>query len=247
LWETDILSEIASLLGQLGFQGINLGNAWALSADAILEALEGTGIVVSSLGGPGELQSSSGVTRARGIATMRKCLELAKALDCARIDDHYLPWSGPLQPDERLVIDSLKELAPDVIRTGVEIDLEPMFNSKSTGVIDLQTRTVSLLEAVGAPGFKAVTDFWHMQMQGNDIARSLSQYGKYTGVVHLSEGGDKKTEPGSAGFDYRPGFKALKKWGFSGWLVLECHPSDNDLEASWGRGLKYVQHEWNEA
>jgi sugar phosphate isomerase/epimerase len=63
--------------------------------------------------------------------------------------------------------------------------------------------------------------------------------------VHLADG-VKRTEPGSLPFDYRPGFRALKKWGYSGWLSVECRATD-DPEAALGRALKYVKQQWAEA
>ena len=45
-----------------------------------------------------------------------------------------------------------------------------------------------------------------------DIGETLTLYGEFTGYAHLADG-EKRTEPGSLPFDYRPAFRALKKWG----------------------------------
>ncbi|HZP02522.1 MAG TPA: hypothetical protein VFD30_19730, partial [Terriglobia bacterium] len=74
---------------------------------------------------------------------------------------------------------------------------------------------------------------------------TLTEYGKYTGYVHLADGA-KRTEPGSLPFDYRPGFRALKKWGFSGWLTVESKATDNP-PAALARALKYLKEQWAEA
>jgi sugar phosphate isomerase/epimerase len=58
--------------------------------------------------------------------------------------------------------------------------------------------------------------------------------------------GEKRTEPGSLPFDYRPGFRALKKWGFSGWLTMESVATDNP-EAALRRALLYLKQQWSEA
>ena len=47
-------------------------------------------------------------------------------------------------------------------------------------------------------------------------------------------------------FDYRPGFKTLKKAGFCGWLTVESGASDNP-DAALERALKYVRRQWQEA
>jgi len=48
-WATKPLREMAGLLRQLGYQGIDLGEAWVLTPEAILEALEGTAIMEQGL------------------------------------------------------------------------------------------------------------------------------------------------------------------------------------------------------
>ena len=58
--------------------------------------------------------------------------------------------------------------------------------------------------------------------------------------------GAKRTEPGSLPFDYRPGFRALKKWNYAGWLTVESNATDNP-EAALGRALAYLRRQWSEA
>jgi len=84
-----------------------------------------------------------------------------------------------------------------------------------------------------------------MQLEEKDIGETLTRDGKYTGYVHLADG-EKRTEPGSLPFDYRPGFRALKKWGYSGWLTVESRATDNP-EAALARALKYLEEQWSEA
>jgi sugar phosphate isomerase/epimerase len=84
-----------------------------------------------------------------------------------------------------------------------------------------------------------------MQMKERDLAATLASYGKYTGYVHLADGA-QRTEPGSLPFDYRPGFRALKKHGFKEWLTVESGATDQP-EAALGRAHKYLRQQWNEA
>jgi len=82
-------------------------------------------------------------------------------------------------------------------------------------------------------------------VEEQDIVDTLTRYGKYTGYVHLADG-VKRTEPGSLPFDYRPGFKALKKEGYRGWLTVESRASD-DPDAALERALRYIRRQWEEA
>ena len=150
------------------------------------------------------------------------------------------------QAEERLLVAELKELAPDIQRTGVNLMLEPC-NQKETHFLFLQSQAAGIIEAVGAPGFKLLSDFYHMQLEEKDIAATLRQYGKHTVYVHLADG-KNRTEPGSLPFDYRPGFRALKDCGFSGWLNMEfSRASDDNPEAALARALAYIKKQWAEA
>jgi hydroxypyruvate isomerase len=85
----------------------------------------------------------------------------------------------------------------------------------------------------------------HMQMEEQNLAATLASCGKYTGCVHFADGA-QRTEPGSLPFHYRPGFRALKKHGFKGWLTVEPGAADPP-EAALGRAHQYLRQQWNEA
>ena len=108
-----------------------------------------------------------------------------------------------------------------------------------------QSQAASIIERVGSPGLGILSDFYHMQIEEPSIAETLGVHGRLTRYVHLADG-EKRTEPGSLPFDYRPGFHALKKWGYSGWLTVESKFTDTP-EAALGRALKYLQQQWAEA
>lgn len=142
------------------------------------------------------------------------------------------------------MVAGLKELASDVERSGVTLLLEPC-NRKETHFMNLQSQAAQIIERVGSPGFGILSDFYHMQLGEPNIAATLAEYGKYTRYVHLADG-ERRTEPGSLPFDYRPGFHELKKWGYSGWLTVESKASDTP-EAALKRALAYLRQQWSEA
>jgi sugar phosphate isomerase/epimerase len=249
------LRERALLVKKLGYDGIELGNEWSdQSVESIQEQLQGIGIAVSAIVGSIKLLDTDPQVRAQAVELDRRRLEMAKALDASAVIE--VPVFGPnrfpdLSPimtsreiEERLLVAELKELIADVQRTGVPIIIEPL-TKEETHFMNLQSQGADAIEAVGAPGFKLLSDFYHMQMEEKDIAATLARYGKYTAYVHLADGKARK-EPGSLPFDYRPGFRALKKWGFSGWLTVESGATDNPA-AALGRALAYLKQQWSEA
>jgi sugar phosphate isomerase/epimerase len=249
------IRERALLLQRLGYEGLELGSEFlAGTADSILKELEGTGIVISAIVGSIRLLDTDPKVRAEAIELDRRRLEMARELGASGVIEvpvfgpnrfqDLSPLMTPREIEDRLLIAGLKQLAPDVARTGVNLLIEPL-TKKETHYMNLQSHGAQIIQAVGAPGFKLLSDFYHMQMEEKDIAATLAEDGKYTGYVHLADGA-KRTEPGSLPFDYRPGFGALKEAGFSGWLTVECGATDNP-EAALARALKYIKQQWGEA
>lgn len=249
------IRERALLLQKLGYDGLELGHEFLdQSPDAILEQIRGTGIVISTIVGSIKLLDLDPAVREQAVETDRKRLEMAKALGALGVIEvpvfgpnrfqDLSPVMNPLEIKDRLLVAGLKQLIPDVARTGVNILIEPL-TKKETHYMNLQSHGAQIIESVGAPGFKLLSDFYHMQMEEKDIGATLSEFGKHTAYVHLADG-ERRTEPGSLPFDYRPGFRGLKKWGFSGWLTVESGATDT-AEAALGRALKYLKKQWAEA
>ncbi len=249
------IRERALLLQRLGYQGLELGQEFMdQSVESIQKEIEGTGIVISAIVGSIKLLDPDPQARAQAIELDRRRLVMAKALGATGVIEvptfgrtrfqDLSPLMSPHEIEDRLLIAGLKQLAPDVARTGVNILLEPV-NKKETHYMNLQEQGVRIIRAVGAPGFKLLSDFYHMQLEERDIGETLTRYGQYTAYCHLADG-EKRTEPGSLPFDYRPGFRALKKAGFSGWLTIECKALDKPEPAA-ARALKYLKQQWSEA
>jgi len=250
-----MLRERAVLVKRLGYDGIELGDEWSdHPLEALQEQLVGIDIAVSAMVGSIKLLDTDAQVRAQAVELDRKRLEVAQALGASALIE--VPTFGPnrfqdLSPimtpreiEDRLLVAGLKQLILDVQRTGVKLMIEPC-NRKETHYIYQQSQAAEIIEAVDAPGFVLLSDFYHMQLEEKDIGETLSRYGKYTAYVHLADGA-ARTEPGSLPFDYRPGFRALKKWGFSGWLTVESKATDNP-EAALGRALPYLKQQWSEA
>ncbi len=249
------LRERAMLVHRLGYDGIELGQEWLdQPLESIQEQIGGTGVAVSAIVGSIGLLDTDPQKRAAAVELDRRRLRMAKALgaDCiievpvfgpTKFQD-LSPLMTPREVEEKLLVAGLKQLTSDVADSGVILLLEPC-NHKETHFMNRQEQAAQTIDAVGAPGFRTLSDFYHMQIEEKDIGETLSRYGKYTAYVHLADG-EKRTEPGSLPFDYRPGFHALKRWGYSGWLTVESGFTDNP-EAALGRALTYLKRQWSEA
>ncbi len=247
--KTMSLRDRARLVRQLGYDGIELGPEWLnQNTDSIRQELEGTGVAVSAIVGSLKLLDADPQKRAGAVELDRLRLGMARELGANCLIE--VPIFGPARPmipralEDEWLVAGLQQLAEDVKRTGITVLLEPL-TRKETHFMNLQSEGVNTIHSVGAPGFKLLSDFYHMQLEEKDIGETLARGGKYTGYVHLADG-EQRTEPGSLPFDYRPGFRALKKWGYSGWLTVESKATD-DPQAALARALKYLQSQWHEA
>jgi sugar phosphate isomerase/epimerase len=239
------------LLSRLGYQGIELGPEYLeQSADQISRQLSGTGISVSAIVGSIKLLDPDPAVRAAAVELDRQRLELARQLGAAGVIE--VPTFGPCRfdqgPDTALedgiLVEGLKLLAPAVSRTGVRILLEPL-TRKETHYMNRQAHGAQIIGSVGEPGFALLSDFYHMQMEEEDIAATLERFGGHTAYVHLADG-EKRTEPGSLPFDYRPGFRQLWYHGYSGWLTVESGATDSP-EPALVRARQYILGQWHEA
>ncbi len=249
------LRERALLLHRLGYDGIELGPEWLNQpAASILKELQGTGIAVSAIVGSLQLLNTDPAKRAEALELDRRRLEMARELKADAVIEvpvfgpnqfqDLSPVMTPREIEDRLLVAALKQLAPDVRRTGVTLLLEPL-TRKETHYMNLQSHGADIIRTVGEPGFKLLSDFYHMTAEEKDVAETLARHGKHTAYVHLADP-VKRTEPGSLSYDYRPAFRELKKWGYAGWLTVESGATDTP-EAALGRALKYLKRQWAEA
>jgi sugar phosphate isomerase/epimerase len=241
------LRERAQLVKRLGYDGIELGPEWLdQPASAIRQQVAGT-VPVSAIVGSLQLLNPDPQKRSEAVELDRRRIALAKDIGAEFVIEVPIFGKrviGPNEVEDKLLISGLKQLAPDLERSGVTILLEPL-TRKETHYMNLQAHGASIIEAAGPNGLRLLSDFYHMQMEEKDIADTLNRYGKYTAYVHLADG-EKRTEPGSLPFDYRPGFRALKKAGFHGWLTMESSATDSP-EAALARALTYIKRQWAEA
>ena len=251
----DDLASRAQLARALGYDGIELGPEFLdRSAEEIRAALDGTGVAVSAIVGSLNLLDPDADVRARAVALDRQRLQMAQTLGASgvievpafgvcRFPESANTWP-PHRQEDTLLIAGLQALAPDIARTGVRLLLEPL-TKRETHYMNLQAHGARVIAEARTPGVSLLSDFYHMQMEEQDIGDTLSLHGAHTAYVHLADGA-ARTEPGSLPFDYRPGFHALKRAGFGGWLTMECKASDN-AEAALARALAYIKRQWAEA
>ncbi len=125
---------------------------------------------------------------------------------------------------------------------GIVIAVESL-NRSETNFLTKLDEVITLVDAVGSPGFRAVADLYHMarEDEGPDLIRKAGPRIRH---CHIAEK-EKRTAPGTAGDDFRPYFKALKETGYAGGLSLECGWKDFDAQAA--TAVQTLRRQWAEA
>jgi sugar phosphate isomerase/epimerase len=104
-------------------------------------------------------------------------------------------------------------------RCGVTIALEPLNSGEANFINSLKEGAV-VVEAVHHPSFRLLADIYHMLREG-ETPDAIETYGSHLRHCHIAEK-DQRTPPGSAGDDFKPFLRALKKIGYKGGISIEC-------------------------
>ncbi|HIE28020.1 TPA: sugar phosphate isomerase/epimerase, partial [Candidatus Poribacteria bacterium] len=67
---------------------------------------------------------------------------------------------------------------------------------------------------------KIMADFFHMNIEEEDIAQSLKQAASYVQHVHLAD--STRLLPGYGHTDFKKPFAVLKEIGYDKYMALEC-------------------------
>jgi sugar phosphate isomerase/epimerase len=104
-------------------------------------------------------------------------------------------------------------------RYGTIIALEPL-NSGETNFINSLKEGGAIVEAVGHPNFKLLADIYHM-LRENEAPDAIETQARHLQHCHIAEK-DQRTPPGTAGDDFKPYLRALKKINYQGGMSIEC-------------------------
>ena len=124
---------------------------------------------------------------------------------------------------------------------GIIIAIENL-NHKETNFVLSVSQAIDIVKAVNRPSFRLTVDIYHMLVEGEpadviELASGLLVH------CHIAEETDR-AYPGKTGADFRPYFKAMRKIGFRGKIMIESKWWDFDMEAP--KALKYLQRQLSE-
>lgn len=246
------LRERLAALGRMGYEGVEPLASTSLPVDEIKAAFAASSIRPCVIGGSRLLFDPDKDLRAEGMAQMRHGIELAAEIGSPGI--LIAAFMTPDWPDlspigtgpelkRRVLVAQLQELAPLAESRGVQFVLEPL-NRYESNVIRSLDDGVALCEQIGSPAARIMADFFHMQIEEDDIPASIRAAGPY--IVHVHVAGSSRKQPNIGHLDLKPGFRALKEIGYEGPISLEHRVVGSPEEALTEAG-RFVRREWDAA
>lgn len=174
---------------------------------------------------PGDLKLVGPETKHdEAVAYATKALERAKLLGiqiivlgsggARKVPDKF----DPARAEEQFV-QVVKRLGAAAEKQGVVIAMESL-NRTETNFGNTLRGCLKLIKAVDHPNVKLVADMYHM-LKEDESPESIVETGARLAHCHIAEKA-QRTPPGSAGDDFKPYLRALKKIGYGGGISLEC-------------------------
>jgi len=133
------------------------------------------------------------------------------------------PLMSPLEIEDKLMVEALKELGPIAAEAGTLFMLEPL-NRYEQHYLKQQAdgkRVMDLAKAAGVSGgVGLLSDFFHMHIEETNTPHAFQDAAGYTTHIHLAD--NTRLQPGSGDIDFVASFKVLKQTGFDGYMAFEC-------------------------
>jgi sugar phosphate isomerase/epimerase len=134
--------------------------------------------------------------------------------------------------DRAVLLEALCELAGHAAAEGIWLAVEPI-NRYEDYLVNRLDQAASLATQVrgetGHDSIRVVADLFHMNIEEDDLPRSIVECGRWLAHVHVDD--SNRLQPGTGHLDFAGAFGALSAIGYDGWLALECRLRGEPAEA----------------
>lgn len=246
------IKEKFQYLKKMGFDGYEIdGKLLVDHLDEVKEAMKETGLQVQTACGGygGWIGDFIEERRLNGLADIKHILEALQEIGgkgivvpaawgmfTYRLPPMVSPRSK--EGDWKAVSDSLRYLDKVAGETGTTIFLEPL-NRYQDHMINRLEEARRYIEKNELKNTKIIADFYHMNIEEDDMAGALHEHRDLIGHIHLAE--NHRYQPGSGTIDFKKLFQQLKDDHYDGYLTIECRVRGNDPEAEYIKALQYLR------
>jgi D-psicose/D-tagatose/L-ribulose 3-epimerase len=235
IWTSPFSNETLSLIDhakRLGFDilEICIEDPDTIDPLSILSRLQRAGLkatVCGAFGSSRDLSSDEAEIRENGMAYLRRCVEIAKALGARTVVGPMYSAVGKtrmLEPPERakqwgLAVESLRRAADFAADRGVTLGLEPL-NRFETDLVNTVEQGLRMIGDIDRPNVGLLLDTFHMNIEEKDIPAAVC-----SAAGHIVEFHACSSDRGTPGEDHLPWPEivgALRDVDYRGPVVIEA-------------------------
>lgn len=225
----------------LGFDAIELftASANALNTDHLAFLLEKHKLQLAAVGtGAGKVIHGLTLTdpdpeiRKKAISFISDMISFGAKFGAPAIigsmQGNVLP-SGNREETLKWLAQSLEILGKQAESEGVFLIYEPL-NRYETNLFNTLESGADFLKKNSLTNIRLLADLFHMNIEEENLAQSILDYGKHIGHVHFADSNRKPMGLGHT--DMQPIADALKEIGYTGYVSAEAFPSPNPEAAA---------------
>ncbi|RBM19941.1 hydroxypyruvate isomerase [Prauserella sp. PE36] len=161
-------------------------------------------------------------------------LGIAERLGCRTFNALYgnrLDGVEPAEQDE-LALSTLDQLATAAAGQDGQVVLEPLSGAPRYPLLTAAD-ALGVIDKVGRPNVTLLADFYHLAVNGDDVAAVIAEHTGRIGHVQIADA-PGRGEPGSGELDLDGHLAAVEAAGYTGWVGIEYKPtSDSETSLAW--------------
>lgn len=248
---TDILEKF-KYIKVMGFDGFEIdGKLLVENVQAVKAAIAETGLpVTTACGGyDGWIGDFIEERRLNGLQQIARILEALAEVGGKGIvvpaawgmfTYRLPPMNSPRSQagDRKAVSDSLRYLDEVAARTGTKVYLEPL-NRYQDHMINTLADARSYIEENQLKHTQIIGDFYHMNIEEDDISQAFHKNRDLLGHVHIAD--NHRYQPGSGSIDFKKHFEQLRADGYDGYIVYEGRIRAEDPAAAYQQSLQFLR------
>ncbi len=159
------------------------------------------------------------------LRALRETIAAAQTLGCRNIvvtsgnERHGVPRAE----QHANIVAALKDAAPLLVGTGVQVVLEPLnvlVNHKGYYLTTTE-EGAQIIREVGSPQILLLYDVYHQQITEGNLINNIRAYAADIGHFHVGDV-PGRNEPGTGEINYANVFKAIAALDYDGFVTFEC-------------------------
>jgi len=217
-----------------GFKAYGFWNTTEEEQDAMLKVQQKTGLKCTSITGPGNSVSNTGLTKPGMEDVFLKDMA-ARAKMAAKFGGaQSIIFVGKQQPDvpweqqRSQIVSGLKKVGDIGAEHKMMFIVEPLSSTQAQGRMALDTAAAAfpVIAEVAHPNVRVCFDFYHLQLMEGNVITHLRE-GLSKGLIGLVQIGEVpgRLEPGTGEIDYAYVFRVLRELNYKGYLDTEMGAS----------------------